>query len=55
MMLDTVLATVGVDEARVCRTALREGLILQHAGRRVTSARPRRSRASKSAQTPLSA
>jgi len=44
VMLDAILATAGVDEARVCRAALREGLILEHAmqevpGRRVSSRR----------------
>jgi len=43
-MLDAILATAGVDEARVCRAALREGLILEHAmqtppGRRVSTRR----------------
>jgi len=44
VMLDAILATAGVDEARVCRAALREGLILEHAmqaqpGRRVSGRR----------------
>ena len=31
VILDAVLALLGVDDARVCRAALREGLILEHA------------------------
>jgi exopolyphosphatase/guanosine-5'-triphosphate,3'-diphosphate pyrophosphatase len=31
LMLDAILASVGVEHARVCRAALREGLILEQA------------------------
>lgn len=55
VLLETLLTAVGVDEARVCRAALREGLILHHAGRRGAGTRLRRSRAAKPAPTRLSA
>ena len=46
VMLDAILATVGADAARVCRAALREGLILEHARQEAPTRRvsiPRRS------------
>jgi exopolyphosphatase/guanosine-5'-triphosphate,3'-diphosphate pyrophosphatase len=44
VMLDALLAGVGVEDALVCRAALREGLILHYASRRSTaSLRGRRS------------
>jgi exopolyphosphatase/pppGpp-phosphohydrolase len=50
-MLDAILAGVGVEQARVCRAALREGLILEaHRARRTPARRraPRRVRAARS-------
>jgi exopolyphosphatase/guanosine-5'-triphosphate,3'-diphosphate pyrophosphatase len=41
IMLDAILAAVGVAEARVCRAALREGLILEQARAPQTPARGR--------------
>ena len=37
LLLDALLAGVGVDDALVCRAALREGLILHHAGRKAAA------------------
>ena len=37
MLLDALMASVGVDDAIVCRTALREGLILHHASRKAAA------------------
>jgi exopolyphosphatase/pppGpp-phosphohydrolase len=44
-MLDAILAVAGVSSARVCRAALREGLVLEHVGRvGAAGARARRRR-----------
>jgi exopolyphosphatase/guanosine-5'-triphosphate,3'-diphosphate pyrophosphatase len=37
VLLDALMAGVGVDDALVCRTALREGLILHHASRKAAA------------------
>jgi exopolyphosphatase/guanosine-5'-triphosphate,3'-diphosphate pyrophosphatase len=54
VMLETLLTAVGVDQARVCKAALREGLILNEASRRIANASPGR-RGAKPAPTRLSA
>jgi exopolyphosphatase/guanosine-5'-triphosphate,3'-diphosphate pyrophosphatase len=56
-MLDAILAGAGVEQARVCRAALREGLILEQSRARRTPARrrgQRRARAARSATPPPS-
>ncbi len=57
VMLDAILAGVGVEQARVCRAALREGLILETSRARRTPARRRarrRGRAAPSERRPPS-
>jgi exopolyphosphatase/guanosine-5'-triphosphate,3'-diphosphate pyrophosphatase len=45
VMLDAILAVTGVASARVCRAALREGLVLEHVSRLAApGARARRRR-----------
>ena len=48
-MLDAILAGAGVEQARVCRAALREGLILERSRAPRTPARPRARRRARAA------
>ena len=50
-MLDAILAGVGVEQARVCRAALREGLILEAHRARRTPARRRAQRRVRAARS----
>jgi exopolyphosphatase/guanosine-5'-triphosphate,3'-diphosphate pyrophosphatase len=47
VMLDAILAVTGAASARVCRAALREGLVLEHVGLGAVGSRARRRRAVK--------